>query len=152
MVRPEIKPHKISANNRTYMCTPAEVGHFLQCLVSELPLEELMDLGVQIIPDLHIQNYSQLVIFNIIFHMGQKNMFRAPHLCVKQTEVLHGLLPAASLYIGKITEGTHSMYYILLLNDRGEVLLKTALTECARAVCHGDHLKKEKRGRYYIQE
>lgn len=63
MVRPEIILYKLSANNRTYMCTPTEVGHFLQCLVSELPLEELMDLGVQIIPDLQIQNHSQLLIF-----------------------------------------------------------------------------------------
>lgn len=119
----------------SYVSTPAEVGHLLQSSVSEFPLEQLVDVGGQEVADLQTetcQNWSRK-------HKLGRN---APHLCIQQAEVVHGLFqPALTSDLRPATLGADQLIDIALLNGRCEEHLEARLTQEAGAVRHCDDLR-----------
>lgn len=72
------------------MSTPAEVGHVLQGVVPQLPLEEFVDVGRQEVTNLrrrkHLNEHLRLE--------QQLSDTVTSDLCVQKVEVLHRLLGA----------------------------------------------------------
>lgn len=125
------------------MSTPAEVGHLLQSSVSEFPLEQLVDVSRQEVADLHRQTDTCQNWSSPRRHKLGRN---APHLCIQQVEVVHGLFqPALTSDLRSATLGTDQLIDTALLNGRCEERLEARLTQEAGAVRHCDDLREIQR-------
>ncbi len=86
MVRPEIILYKISANNRTYMCTPTEVGIFpaVPGLWASSGRAHGSG-GPNNTWSTDTKSFTGINILNSSSYGPKKkqNMFGAPHLCVE---------------------------------------------------------------------
>lgn len=122
------------------MSTPAEVGHVLQSVVPQLPLEEFVDVWRQEVTNLRR-------IKQLIEHLRPERESSSPvatvnsDLCVQQVKVLHRLFSAflpSDLWFPALR--TDELLDALLLDGGCEEPLEAALAQEAGAVCHGDDL------------